>query len=69
MQAHGREQEKMTAAVYVIEKSSNLESLMPDNVDSDNAHEHLQHLIVSKITLASQTPSPDSSGQRNQKSH
>ena len=36
---------------------------MSDNNDSDNAHELLQRLIVSKITSASQTPSSDSSEQ------
>ena len=36
---------------------------MSDNVDSDNAHEVLQRLIVSKINSVSQTPSSDSSEQ------
>ena len=36
---------------------------MSDNVDSDNAHEYLQRLIVFKITSASQAASSDSSEQ------
>ncbi len=47
---------KMTAIAYVVERSSNLECSMSDNVNSDNTHEDLQRLIVS-ITSASQTPS------------
>ena len=36
---------------------------MTDNVDSDNAYEVLQHLIVSSINSASKSPSSDSSEQ------
>ena len=52
--AHARER---AAVAHVVERSSNSECPMSDNVDSDNAHEYLQRLIVSKITSASQAAS------------
>ena len=57
----------MTAVAHVVERSTNSECPMSDNDDSDNAHELLQRLIVSKINSASQTPS-DSSEHGNRQS-
>ncbi len=55
----------MTAVAHVVERSSNSECPMSNNDNFDNAHEHLQRLIVSKMTSASQTPSSNSSGHGN----
>ena len=51
------------AVAHVGERSNYSVCPMSDNVDSANAHEYLQRLIVSKITSASQTPSSDPSEQ------
>ena len=54
----------MAVVAHVVEKSSNPECQMSDIIDSDNAYEDLQCLIVSTIAAA-QTPSPGSSNAGN----
>jgi hypothetical protein len=48
----------MTAVAHVVEKSSDQKCQMSYIIDSDNAHEDFQRLIVSTIT-AKHSPSPD----------
>ena len=58
----------MTVVAHVVEKSSNLACQMSDIIDSDNAYEDFQRLIVSTIAAA-ETPSPDSSNAGNRQWH
>ena len=58
----------MTVVAHVVEKSSNPECQMSDIIDSDNAYEDLQRLIVSTIAAA-QTPSLGSSNAGNRQWH
>ncbi len=56
--ANGRERKKMIAVAHVVEKSSNPECQMSDIIDSDNAHEYFQRLILVSTIVAAQIPSP-----------
>jgi hypothetical protein len=58
----------MTVVAHVVEKSSNLACQMSDIIDSDNAYEDFQRLIVSTIAAA-ETPSPGSSNAENRQWH